>query len=287
MSNNDQTPPKDLGPLKCEEVTRLEEDYLNGTLSGTSQEEQVIRHLKSCSDCTERLSAYQELLGRLFASLEPVTPAPAVKAALLARLNSPVEPGSVASPAVRPAPAKPAIRPDKPDRPNWRMKWLRWPILIQTVTVALVVGLGLWVVSLNAQLQEARSQQSHSQQLVTLTAAPDSAIWDMRTGLAFDPTAPRARMYVQSGTNFYLVTATNFLPAPVGQVYQVWYVQANQVESGGRFTPNEKGQVNLEIARPTQSTVRAEITSCFITLEKSTDSTGQPTNPPIVRWAKA
>ncbi len=278
MSNKN---PENLNPMTCEDINDIEEDYLNGVLSGTPEEERVTRHLKSCADCRKKLWAYQELLGRLFASLEPVPPPPYIKTALLDKLNP-----SAASGETQPVPTQPGSRPVRPDQPHLRRKWLRWPVLTQAVTVALVIGLGLWVFMLNLELQTTRLLQSQSQQLLTLAAAPDSAIWEMRTGQAYDPTAPRARMYVQSDTNFYLVTASNFQPAPVGQVYMVWYVQSAQVQSGGKFIPNGKGQVDLKIVRPDLNTARAEITACFITLEKINGSTEQPNNPPIVRWNK-
>jgi hypothetical protein len=249
--------------MNCERVAEIEDSYLLGELD-IEEMEHVERHLKTCTDCAQRLNGHEELLGRMFASLTPVAPAPQNRTAVLERVQ---------------------IKTPKPLPPARRQISGGWRVIYGTLAAALVLGLSIWALALNIQLQDANSRQAELQSLLNLTSSPDSRVWLMTPpDVPFDQAAPRARMYVKPGNDEYLVTAINFKPAPAGQVYRVWYDHNQKTEYAGWLQLDNKGQASLKVKGTTESA--DEITRCFITLEKAGSPANQPGSQPLLLWKK-
>ncbi len=251
--------------MNCRRVQEIEQNYLSGEL-GVEDMRQIEQHLKSCRACAERLEGYQELLGRMFGSLEPVAPPAYLRQNLLAELST-----------LQPAQTRP-----------W---WKRFsPVRLQTgfnlvAAIALVTLLAaLWM--LNGQIAETNRQQVEVQQLADLTSSPDSRIWTMlQPDVPFDTNAPRARMYVRPKSTFYFVTATNLAPLAAGQTYRVWYESAQTVvHYVGPLRPDGVGQATLKIQDP-EGTALAAV-RCFVTAELATNPADQPTGQLLLVWQR-
>lgn len=248
--------------MKCQKVSELEDSYLLGDL-GKEGMEQVEHHLRECSSCSQRLSGHEELLGQVFAALEPLEPPARVRSSVLQTV----------------AGSPPAV-----------IQRRRWTFglgpVYGAVAAALIVALSIWLLVLSGQLREAQARQVEAQQLLKLTSAPDSWVWTMtQPGVPFNPAAPRARMYARPDYNFYLVTVTNLQSAQQDETYRMWYVHDTQVEFGGEVRPDATGQAILKVSDPEQTAPR--ISSCFITLEKSNTPPSKPTSQPLVKWERA
>ncbi len=252
--------------MKCEKITEVEDSYLLGELD-RKEMEQVEQHIKDCLDCARRLSGYEEVLGRMFSNLKPVAPAAYNRAVLLQKVSTP-------------APEKPALI--RRERPPYRPRFG----FVYGLAAALMLGLTAWALFLFGQLQDSQGQQLEAQKLLDLTSSPDSLVWAMLPpGLPFDPTAPRARMYAKTGSDFYLVTAVNMRPTPDGEIYRIWYVRGPQTELAGSFVPNAGGKASLRVSDQTRSA--ADITRCFITIEKTDSPASTPNAPPLLEWKRA
>lgn len=221
----------------------------------------IKQHLAECANCARRLKASEELLGRLFGAIEPVAPDASQRVALLQKVA-----------------AQPILLRPRP-KGGWR-------VALVGLAAALILGLTTCTLLLLGQLQTVSSQQAENQKLLELAVSPDSLVWLMTApDVPFDRAAPRARMFARAASDFYLVTAVNFKPAPAGQVYRFWYVvQDTQTRQGGSLVLDGKGQASLQV----QDSARAatDITSCFVTLESLNNPTDRPTNPPLLIWKR-
>ena len=258
--------------MRCEQVTELEQEYLLGTLS-RQEEQDMTQHLSDCPDCAKRLAASEEVLGEMFAALEPVPPPVQVRENLL----NEVKPSNVIA---LPQIGRNRANREKTDKP----KYNSWVLALGTMAAVLIVGLTVWVFSLSSQVEQNKQQVADTQQLLNLTASPNTITWDMLpvNSTQFDPTAPRARMFVRPDSPIYLVTAVNFQPPPSGSTYRVWYVESSQTKAAGSINPNPKGWGTLKVNDPGHD--GANITSCFVTLESANSNAPQPTNPPLLEW---
>jgi anti-sigma-K factor RskA len=250
--------------MNCERVAEIEDSYLLGELDETEMQD-VERHLKTCANCDRRISEHEELLGRMFASLEPVAPAAYNRTAVLDKVQ-----------AQTPKPLPKKLRGQISGG---------WRVIYGTLAAALVLGLSIWAVALNIQLHDTSSREAESESLFQLTGSPDSRIWLMTPpDVPFDATAPRARMYVLPGSDQYLVTATNLKPAPDGQVYRVWYEHSQKTEYAGWLQLDKKGQASLRVKGSGDSS--DEITKCYITIEQAGSPTNGPGSQPFLLWKR-
>ncbi|HEX2910877.1 MAG TPA: anti-sigma factor [Chloroflexia bacterium] len=260
--------------MKCERVAEIEESYLLGELEETEMGE-VERHLKNCLRCAQRIAGYEDLLGRMFVALEPVTPAPSIRKAVLAEAQ------------VHPNNPQPISLPHK--LPVRRAAWssgLFSPVF-GAVAAALVLALAAWSIFLYTRLQDTSARPDVDGRLVDVAAAPDTLIWDMSSPNnkgSYNPNAPRARMYAKPGNDLYLLTATKMQPAPTGKVYVAWYAVNDKVERGGTLTPDASGNASLQIEDDQYQA--GAITGCFITVEAADGNPLQPTAPPILEWKR-
>jgi hypothetical protein len=254
--------------MKCDQIAELEDNYLLGELE-RAEMEQVEQHLQVCQDCAQRLNGYEEMLGRMFATLEPVSLPAGSRTAVLQQL--------------------PPLVYRQPDQNRNKSQAGRWPkpyLWLTGIAAALIIGLSAWALLLWGQLQEVQTRQAEAQRLLEVTGSPDSLVWVMLPpNTTFDAKAPRARMYARPGSELYLVTATNLAPLPTGQVYRVWYKLGDKIEYGGKLLPDSSGQATLKIN--SAASEANEISSCFVTQEKAEQPNGQPSTPPLLQWKRA
>ncbi len=252
--------------MNCSKVEELEDSYLLGELE--EKEAAVMKqHIAGCPDCANRLAANQEILGQLFASVEPISPPPRARTALLEKISN-VPPAALLS------------------LPPPRRNWVNWAM---GVAAALIIGLGLWVFSLQSSLNEVSSHQLEAQRLADYTSAADTRVWTMITSEQdrTNPNAPRARMYIRDGSDYYYVTTSKIPPAPSGKNYKLWMVRGdnnptNQPEFVSNLAPDNQGRITVQLANPSRS---ANITSCFITIEGG--EAGKPTAPVYLIWSQS
>ena len=258
--------------MNCQEMSELEESYLQAELE-TTQMKRVEAHLKSCADCRQRLSGYEELLGRLFATIKPLPPAPRLRTAILAQAEA--SRPLLKEPTALPLFQKARLRP----RP-------KFSLLYNVAATLLLLGLVGVLLLMVGQLQSLNTQRATDQAMLALTSSPDSRIWIMtQANKPNIPNGPSAKMYVQPGSSFYLITATNLPPAPAGQVYRAWYVEEGQAQFAGELQTDRKGNASLKVTDSELSPV--PITACYITLEDSHSQANPVTNPvpnPFLEW---
>lgn len=248
--------------MDCEKIAQLEESYLLGEL-GEAEMKLVKDHLTSCQRCRQRLSEYEELLGRMFGSISPIAPAAWVKTATFDRvtaLNS------------RPL-AKAKSKSFKPS----------FGYLYGGLAAIIVLGLLVWQVILLGQVQNLQNQLTQNTQILSFATSANTASWTMTLpGQPYQPGQPIAKMLAHSGSNFYYVSAAQLPAVATNQVYRVWYRANNEVEFVGELQPDQKGSANLEVADPNH--VAIKIKSCFITIEKVGSSDQQPSGKPFLEW---
>jgi hypothetical protein len=256
--------------MNCNEVAAVEESYLLGDLKGEEMKE-IERHLKACLNCAKRLSGYEEMLGQMFGSLRPVTPAPHLRKAVLTQVAE--------------LPREPIQLESRRNNP-FRRAFSGVGRVLSPVAAVLVIGLTMSSLFLGWQLQETNARQAEMQQVLDLTSSPASWVWALaEPNVPFDPTAPRARMYARPDSDIYLLTATQLKPVPEGQVYRAWYTIDQTIDYLGDLRPDQKGNAVLKVANPDHRA--ANITGCFITREKAGSPPDQPEGPRFLAWNKA
>ncbi len=260
--------------MNCEYIAEVEESYLLREMEAAEME-QIERHLKQCPRCARRLAGYEELLGRMLVSLQPVTPPSAIRPALMAEVAGLPAPLQLKNKA--PVQQPPPLRA----RRSWKFR-LAYNLAASLLLLALA-GLSLFT---SSELQTVNARQVEAQKLLELTTSPDSWIWAMtQPDKPFTPTAPRARMYARASSDLYLITATNLPPPPPGYYYKAWYNHDDRLEFAGGLSPVGEGSYTLKVNDPTRS--GAAITGCFINVEAKESSLSQPTAPPFLQWNKA
>jgi anti-sigma-K factor RskA len=192
-------------------------------------------HVASCAACSKALAEARGHAALLALGVEQETPAPAVKAKLLARIA-----------AERPASAgeRMVVRQEIPHRVSW---W-NWVLAPATALLALL-SFALWHENgrLFTELREAQrmaasleQERVHVQKLVNALAAPET----ITVKLAGTADAAGASGVVKYNRRTGLVVYMAQLPPlPVEKVYQMWLVPANGAPiSAGIFTPAGDGK---------------------------------------------
>lgn len=258
--------------MNCTRVEELEDRYLLGEL----EEEEATNlewHLRDCLNCAARLSANEEALGQLFAVVEPISPPAHVRSAILEKISKPA-----------PAPVIPIET--RKQRRRTALPSIGW---VAAVAAALVLGLGFWVINLQNDLATANDQRIEAQRLLDYTSFADTRVWTMFSEGRTDADAPRARMYIRNGSDFFVVTASKLPPVTSGQYYQVWMVRndsngkpTGKPELVTKLVLNQQGRANMVVANPSRS---ADIGTCFVTVENH--DTTEPSGPKLLVWNQA
>jgi hypothetical protein len=256
--------------MNCTRVEELEDSYLLGELEGEEAAE-LEQHLGGCLACSSRITAQEEILGRMFAAVKPIAPPVAVRSALLEKVAT--LPQNTLAPVI-------------PIQER-RRKQIRWPASIgiaASVAAAIIVGLSLWAFNLLGDLDAANSQRIEAQRLFEYTSSADTRVWTMLTEDKGNLDAPRARMYIRPGVNYFIVTASKLSPPPNGETYKVWMVrnsngQPQKPEFVANLKPDSQGRSLVEVSNPSGSD---DINSCFVTLESPNSM--EPVGPELMVW---
>lgn len=248
-----------------EELLEALSGYALGALDAADARA-VAAHLESCPICRLELEELREAVGLLAFSAPPAMPRPAVKAALLARverMGAPYEGDGTFTRTITtvPLPAMPPrdapIALPRPVAPATRPR-RRWPYALAAVAAALLLALGSWNAALQGRLRDERrgadaraTQAAEDRALVALLNDPTAA--HSVTGPArgdYDlPTA--GYVYTSPGGTTGLML-TYWLP-PLGpdQRFQLWLVKPNgERDSGGLFIADPSGNAHIVIHAP-------------------------------------
>jgi anti-sigma-K factor RskA len=201
-------------------------------------------HLPGCAECQAGLAAYEEVAGRLGSSVGAVPPPPRLRDRVLAGVGA--------------APVRTATRPAPTAR------W--WPA---AVAAALIVGIGLGVLSTRAQLDRLRDRALALQQdldraqrdvaelqeslleartVRDLVANPESRL----TILAGQDPAPRARGRViwNATTREAMLLASDLEKPPAGKAYEIWVIgESARPVPAGVFQPRPDGSAVISMPR--------------------------------------
>lgn len=195
-----------LGCLEAEEVRRVED------------------HLEDCEACRRELSAYQDVAARLAASLVQIDPPERVKRELMARVE-----GARLS------------RKRAGEKSSWRTRLLggfrRLSPAWGAVSLALILVLGVSNLFLWQQVQELKSSQGESLQVVSLS------------GTDVMPAATGIIVISRDGRHGTLVV--DQLP-DLGEEseYQLWLIRDGQRTSGAVFSVSEEGYGAVYLSSP-------------------------------------
>jgi anti-sigma-K factor RskA len=200
-------------------------------------------HLPGCAECRADLAAYEEVAGRVGASVGAVPPAPGLRDRVLAGAGA-----AAGAPRVTRA------------APRW------WPVAL---AAAAVVGLGVGVLSTRAELEQLRDRTvalrgevDRAQQEVAqlqealveartvrdLLAHPESRLTIM-AGLEPAPGA-RGRVLWNAATREAILLASGLGKAPAGKAYEIWVIGASKRPvPAGMFQPGPDGSAIVAMPR--------------------------------------
>jgi anti-sigma-K factor RskA len=232
-------------------------------------------HLPGCAECQAELAAYEEVAGRLGASLAPAAPPPRLRDRVLAGVGA-----AARAPRVTRA------------APRW------WPAAL---AAAVIVGLATGVLSTRMQLERLRDRTVALQREVDraqlevaqlqealveartvrdLVAQPESRL----TVLAGLEPAPRARGRViwNASTREAVLLASGLERAPEGKAYEIWVIGASaRPVPAGLFNPGPDGSIVVSLPR-VEDTARPH--TFAITIEPAAGS-ASPTSPIVMAGA--
>jgi anti-sigma-K factor RskA len=211
--------------------------YALGALTGPEREA-FEAHLATCAVCAADVRSLTPVAAALAAAAPEADPSPAVRARLMARIETP--------------------------KPRVQSSWLA-----AAAAVLIAVALGGYasqlrgrVVSLEGALRDAVQRADASERLISaarrdagelrrtvaVLVAPDLA----RIDLAGQPAAPSASARAfWSRSRGLVFTASNLPSLPAGRVYQLWVLTAQPAPiSAGLFTPDAGGGVTTTFDTP-------------------------------------
>ena len=249
-------------------------------------------HLREgCPACDFELKQFNEVVGILGTTVEPVAPPPYLRDLLSVRIEreAPETRGPEAS--VRPFPVQSISSPGaKKTRSN--LQWLPWGIAA-ALLIAFAVSFLAWRTernSLQAQIDRNREASAAalmenavlrqqltatSSELTQINSVLSSAAWQIIPLKGQEPApASSATVYWDTQGNRWVVTA-DLPPAPEGKVYQLWFVTPQAKVSAGLIHPDQNGHGFAVLPYPPDI---GPLAGAAITLEPDGGSE-QPTMP--------
>jgi anti-sigma-K factor RskA len=212
------------------------------------------RHLSECPDCAEEVAAFEAVGAELAAGVGQ-DPPPALRARVLDQV------------AATPQDAAPAGLDGRrgPGRAEASRPWWRQPFTVAAAALVLVAGLGVAIVQLRDQAEDAPAAQ-----LAAVLAAPDAEIVELDA-----PQGATARFaYAESVGDGVLVTQGLDAP-PTAHAYAIWMLDEEDPALAGHLSMDEEGH---GVAR---MPLDPEAASVAVTLEPE-DTAAAPTTDPLV-----
>jgi anti-sigma-K factor RskA len=232
-----------------EQLRELLPAYALGALDADEQRE-VSAHVATCEECAAEVAALGRVVEGIGLDAEPVTPPPALKGRVIARIERERE-GRVSSISRMPGPQA------APPRPWWSSG------VALAASVALAVGASAYAWALRSEVAVLRSDVAATAdeaaqlrgELATLRRnwvevtramnvlrAPDMLKVDLK-GQANAPGANgRAFWSRTAGLTF---TADNLPALPEGRVYQLWTIRGSVATGAGTFAPDDRGSASI------------------------------------------
>lgn len=216
------------------------------------EKEEVTRHLAQCAQCRAELRSYQEVAALLPLGGVLVDPPPDLKARMMARVQS-----------------QSRTKPKVDYSPTWIDRILQWTRrsapLWGTVSLVLVILLGVSNLLLWGQVQRIQSAQPSQMQFVHMT------------GTQAAPAAHGVIVISTNGEHGTLVV-DNLPPLQAGQQYQLWLIDNGKRTDGGVFSVDQDGYGSLWVYSPRPLVSYA---SFGVTIEPQGGSPG-PTGPKVL-----
>jgi anti-sigma-K factor RskA len=230
--------------------------YAMGTLDGEELTQFETHLATGCLACTSILSELSEVVATLAWAAPAVSPRPALREELLARVRTAPAP---------PVPAPPSLGMTR--LPAW--VWWHRALWAGRVAVAGLVGvLGLALYDAQIQLGKQRvvnhqltEELAQERALTTLVAHTDTLVAAL-TGPQ-PTTLPAGGWIVWSPSKHQGFMVVHFLPAlPVGKTYQLWAIAGQQTLSARVFQVDTVGHtalmVSVAVAHPDRFAITVE-----------------------------
>jgi anti-sigma factor RsiW len=201
-------------------------------------------HLAGCPECQEELAAFWEVAGALAVAADSPAPSPELRDRILADAR---------------AEKQTVVSLDSRRRVP--------PVLtaITAVAAAVAIGLGIYAVSLNNDLDATRSALTAQENAAAVLADPTATTVALQAG---------SGRLVVAGDGDAVLVLDDLAAAPAGKTYQAWIVEGQTPVSAGTFVSAD-GQAIVPIpqAVPDGAVVA-------VTVEES-GGASSPTLPPI------
>lgn len=202
------------------------------------------RHLAGCPECQEELASFWEVAGALAVAADSAAPSPELRDRILADAR---------------AEKQTVVSLDSRRRVS--------PVLaaITAMAAAVAIGLGIYAVSLNSDLDSTRSALTAQENATALLADSSATSVALQSGTG--------RLVVGSDGKAVLVL-NDLPPAPAGKTYQAWIVDDQTPVSAGTFeSTSDRAVVPIPQVVPDGAVVA-------VTLEES-GGASSPTLPPL------
>lgn len=202
------------------------------------------RHLAGCPECQEELASFWEVAGALAVAADSAAPSPELRDRILADVR---------------AEKQTVVSLDSRRRVS--------PVLaaITAMAAAVAIGLGIYAVSLNSDLDSTRSALTAQENATALLADSSATSVALQSGTG--------RLVVGSDGKAVLVL-NDLPPAPAGKTYQAWIVDDQTPVSAGTFeSTSDRAVVPIPQVVPDGAVVA-------VTLEES-GGASSPTLPPL------
>ena len=164
-------------------------------------------HLEGCEQCQQELASFWEVTGGLAAAADGPAPNPALRERILDAARSEQQ-------HVVPISSRRRISPVLAS--------------VTAIAAAVAIGLGIYAVSLNNQLDDSKAALSAQQTAAAVLADANATTVTMNGG--------SGKVVVDdAGTAVLVLNALP--PAPAGKTYQAWVITDNTPVSAGVFAP--------------------------------------------------
>lgn len=199
-------------------------------------------HLEDCQPCQEELTSFWEITGGLAVAADGPAPSPALRERILD-----------------------AARAEQQNVVPIASRRRVSPVLASVTAIAatVVIGLGIYAVSLNNDLDSTRAALTAQQNAATVLADPNATTIALQSG--------SGHLVVADGGDAVLVL-DDLAAAPAGKTYQAWVVEGQTPVSAGTFVTTD-GQAVVPIP---QSVPEGAVVA--VTVEESGGATS-PTLP--------
>ena len=228
-------------------VAELVDGYLLGALE-PDESSQVTAHLASCATCLRTLEETREVLSALPAQLEPLSPRPALKVALLAAARADASGAhGGANGETRP----PRLLPFRMD-PASANKMLRWASvgMAAAFIIGVVGGLAGWALVLGDRLDKRKDDLANNHDALETLVHSDDVLRFESTYAGTNIKAVIAAANTGTGA---LIIVSDVPTATGGTGYHLWLFANGVAESNGVLAPDANGdiitRVNVDLSR--------------------------------------